>query len=672
MNKSSILFKPYASLLFLDNWFVGLILFLLSFINPSVGISGLLALIFTVLFAEFIDFRESYLENGFYLYNSLLVGMGVGYLFSPTILSISFIMVLSVFTFLLSYVLYNIFSNYKIPILSLPFSIVTMIVYLASVQYKYMFSNLNNYMIFDISISPFIDAFFKSFGTIFFLPNVLAGGIIFFIVLFFSRIMAFISLFAFTMGIFIHSLAIGSFIEELNNPYSFNYILVSIALGGVFLLPTLKNYILAMIGVLISIVLVDAMVMVFNQFSLPVFTMPFNIVVMIFLFVLGSIKYKEFNFNIKSTPEESFSFYLSNIFRFGSTDIKIALPFFNEWVVYQSFDDEWTHKGKWKYAYDFVIKKDGKSYKNDGLYPSDYYCFGESVSSPINGYVVDKYDNLVDNIIGEVDRVNNWGNYIIIKSDSGYFVEISHLMKDSIIPKVGEYVLQGQIIAKCGNSGYSPEPHLHIQVQKYGFIGSETIPFLFNEYYMNNELFFNSLPKKNSIVKSFIVNKYIQFRFNFILDEEYKYEIIKNDEKISEFSFKVNMNEKGEFFFIDQDNNKLYFHNNGDMFYFYFYTGNDSYLKEIFKMAPKIPFISDKVTYRDYLPIYILETKMKTILIEFLSTFNKNLYKRERFYLLNRVFLTSEYGEVYFSLYEKGFEKFVFKNIELRRIDNIS
>jgi len=670
MKRFSILFKPYASLLFLNNEIVGFILFLVSFINPSVAISGLAALIFTILFAEFINFRESYLENGFYLYNSLLVGMGVGYLFSPTFLSIFLIMVLSVFTFLLSYVLYIIFSNYKIPILSLPFSIVTIIVYLASLQYTHLFSNLvHNHMLFDISITPFVDAFFKAFGTIFFLPNVFAGGIIFLIILFFSRVMAFISLVGFSIGVFIHSLAIIDFNASLNDPYSFNYILVAIAIGGIFLLPTIKNYILAIIGVLISVVLVDAMVIAFNYFALPVFTIPFNIVVMLFVFLLGSMRYKEFNFDIKSTPEQSFSAYLSNVFRFGSNHIKISLPFFNEWSVYQSFDGEWTHKGKWKYAYDFVIKKDGKSYQNEGLYPSDYYCFGESVASPVNGYVVAvKYD-LVDNIIGEVDRINNWGNYIIIKNDLGYFVEISHLMQNSIIPKVGEYVYQGQIIAKCGNSGYSPEPHIHIQVQKYALLGSETLPFVFTEYYKNDELYFHSLPKKDENIRSFVVDKSMQLRFNFILDEEYKYEVIKNKEKIDEVVFKVGMNEKGEFYFYDKRDNKLYFFNNGYMFYFYFCEGNESYLKEIFKLLPKVPFVSQEVRYKDYLPVYILENKLNTIVIEFLSSFNKNLYKREKIYELNKTSLKSEYGSVDFSFYKKGIEKFVFNDIELRRID---
>ena len=669
LKKVSVIFKPYSALLFLNDKRVGIVLFLITLLNPSVGISGFVALVFTILFAEFINLRSEYLENGFYLYNSLLVGMGVGYLFAPTALSLFLVLVLSIFTFLLSFVLNRLFLIYRIPILSLPFSLVTIVAYLASLKYSHLFSNLvNSHTIFDISISPFWDSFFRAFGTIFFLPNVLGGLIMGIIVLFFSRIMFLMALSGFAFGVFVHSMLVTSYYQALNDPYSFNYILVGIALGGVFLLPTLKNYILALIGVVISVVLVDAMNIFFSYYSIPVFTFPFNFTVMMFVFVLGLIYYKEFNYTIKATPEKSLSYYLSNVFRFGGNMPKISLPFSGVWSVYQEFDGEWTHKGKWKYAYDFVIKKDGKSYQNDGLYPKDYYCFGESVLSPINGYVVALRSDLEDNIIGEVDRVNNWGNYIIIKSDYGYFVEISHLMQHSIIPKVGEYVQQGQIIAKCGNSGYSPEPHIHIQVQKYGILGSETVPFVFVEYFSDKKIIFNDLPKLNEEVGAVILDKSMQLRMNFILDDVYKYEVFKNNKKIDEVEFKVKMNHLGEFYFSDGDN-ELYFWSMGNLFYFYNYKGKDSYLKNLFKLAPKIPLVNaQNIQYKDFLPIYLLKNSFESALVEFLSAFNKRLYKKEALYSMNRLEVSSKFGKIKFSFYEKGFSEILFGDINLRRV----
>jgi len=106
-----------------------------------------------------------------------------------------------------------------------------------------------------------------------------------------------------------------------------------------------------------------------------------------------------------------------------------------------------------------VIKKEGKTYKDEGHFLEDYYAFGKDVISPINGYIIAIKSDLPDNFIGNVDRLNNWGK-------------------------------MGQIIAKCGNSGYSPEPHIHIQVQKYAVLGSETIPFTFIDYIENGKLYY--------------------------------------------------------------------------------------------------------------------------------------------------------------------------------------
>ena len=665
-----IALKPYGAILFLNNKFAALSLLLITFINPSVAISGIVAIIFTIIFAELIELKEAYLSQGFYLYNSLLVGMGIGYIFEPTAISIALIAISSSLTFMLSFILNKLFAVYKIPILSLPFSIVTLFIYLASLKYSGLLSSLaNNTTIYDIELPLIISAFLKSFGTIFFLPNNIAGILMVLIVFYFSRITIIMALVGFYFGIFVHSILIGSFEQALYDPYAFNYILVSIALCGVFLLPTAKNFLLALIGISISVVLTDAIAMLFNYYSIPVFTIPFNMTVIAFIFTLSVIYYKEFNLDIKATPEESLSNYLSKFFRFGSLSTKISLPFSGEWSVYQAFNGRWTHKGQYKYAYDFVKVKDSKTYKNDGFFKEDYFAFGESILSPVNGYVVDFRHDLVDNNIGEIDRVNNWGNYIIIRSDFGFFVEISHIMQNSIPVNIGEYIQANTIIAKCGNSGYSPEPHIHIQVQELGFIGSFTKEFIFSEYMKNEQLLLNTLPKKDELIRSVINDRSISSRFLFILDDTFKYEVLKDDKIIDEVEFKVKMNELSEFYLNDKDDNKLYFYNDLKQFYFYNYTGNNSYLKQLFILAPRIPFINNQKTdFKDCLPIYLLKTKLQSIYIELISTLNKEFYKQTKEYSFDGHTISSEFGEVSIEPLNKGFIKIKYDNIILRRI----
>ena len=665
MERIKLLFKPYISILFLRDVKAGIVLFFLSFLLPSVGILGLVAIIATILFAEIVGVREYYLKYGFYLYNSLLVGMGVGYFFDVSVLTIVLTSILSILTFLISFGLNRVFINYSLPILSFPFAFVSMLFYLASLKYNSLVTNILYRMpLVDINV-PF-SQFFKSIGTILFLPYNIAGVVISLIILFYSRILFFLAVAGFVVGVWFHSLFVPN---AINSFYNFNFILIAMAIGGVFLIPNTKSYIIAFIAVILSVILIDAFEVFFHLYSLPVYTLPFNMITTLFI-LLASMGYKYFNFSIKGTPEKSLEYYLSNIFRFGGNDIKINLPFSGKWNVYQAFDDEWTHKGEFKYAYDFVIKIDGKSYRDDGRYLENYYAFGQSVLAPISGYVVALRDDLEDNFIGNVDRINNWGNYIIIKSlDGSFYVEISHLMKNSITVKVGDYVEMGQIIGKCGNSGYSPEPHIHIQVQNTPYLGAKTIPFKFVDYIKDGKLHYYSLPKKNEEIEAVITDKNMQIRFNFILDDEYVYDVYEGEKKKESVAFSVKMNEKGEFYLTD-GKNRLYFYVNEKMFYFYEYDGRDnSYLKTLFKLSPRIPLTSKRVKYEDILPVNLLLGGIKKYLFEFLLSFNYNLFNKPVMYEKKPLEISSKFGKVTFSFYEKGFKTIEFDNIKLVRVE---
>lgn len=69
---------------------------------------------------------------------------------------------------------------------------------------------------------------------------------------------------------------------------------------------------------------------------------------------------------------------------------------------------------------------------------------------------------LPDNAPAETDSDHPGGNHVAI-SCHGINVTLAHLQKDSVRVAVGESVLAGQLIGSVGNSGYSDEPHLHLQ-----------------------------------------------------------------------------------------------------------------------------------------------------------------------------------------------------------------
>ena len=62
--------------------------------------------------------------------------------------------------------------------------------------------------------------------------------------------------------------------------------------------------------------------------------------------------------------------------------------------------------------------------------------------------------------------MGKYGKVLIIAHPGGWKSLYGHLSK--IIVKKGQYVKQGQFIARSGNTGYSTGPHLHFELIKNG------------------------------------------------------------------------------------------------------------------------------------------------------------------------------------------------------------
>jgi murein DD-endopeptidase MepM/ murein hydrolase activator NlpD len=63
-------------------------------------------------------------------------------------------------------------------------------------------------------------------------------------------------------------------------------------------------------------------------------------------------------------------------------------------------------------------------------------------------------------------QLGNYGKFIIIRHPGGYQSLYAHL--DSFSVSVGQYVSQGQVIGRMGNTGRSTGPHLHFSIIKNG------------------------------------------------------------------------------------------------------------------------------------------------------------------------------------------------------------
>jgi urea transporter len=629
------IYNSYAEIFFLNDYKIGAVLFLVTLINPNLGIAGLIAVLSAYLFARYLNMGEEFLTSGFYTYNPLLVGLSIGYLFKIDILTVFVTIVAGILTFIFSVINYSIFSYYfRLPILSLPFTIISSTIYLAI----YNYSNLlitslyahKKFLILSNYIPIWISGYLKSLGAILFMPYCLAG-IIFAILLFLaSRILFMLSLLGYYVGTLTSTILTGSFYQGFNDVSHFNYILIAMALGGVYLIPSISSYNMAILAVILSTILLSATKTFLAIYFIPAFTLPFNIITLSMIYVLGLLNYPLIARIIRKTPEETLDFYLTNLNRFRGYDRTLHLPFAGLWTVWQGFNGKWTHKGAWKYAYDFIITdEEGKSYSGSGLRLEDYYAYRKPVLSPVRGRVVKVINDIPDNPIGEVNRENNWGNLVIIYDERGFYVEISHFAQYSIKVKEGDWVEVGTFLGLCGNSGYSPQPHIHVQAQLTDAIGAPTVPFSFVSYVSNNFFFSNDLPKEGEKVEPIFTDKSLDLKTSFVLDNKFHYEVFRNDEKVADLHLVVKMAPDGTFYF-DSGKGRLYFGKAHNTFYFYRFDGSDEYLKIFFLALAKMPLAYRKnLQWEDFIPIKIFLNNIEKSIVLFISSFYHNFARVE-------------------------------------------
>ncbi len=264
----------------------------------------------------------------------------------------------------------------------------------------------------------------------------------------------------------------------------------------------------------------------FLQFKISPYSLPFNMVVLMFLYSLKLREKKAVNLVETpvqlGNPELNVYLHAGNTTRFPAAyPVSAALPFLGEWQVSQGHDGEYTHKDGWKHAWDFVITDaKGSQFKNNGDFVEDYYCFGKSVNSPFDGTVVEAINHIQDNKIGDANTRENWGNTVIIKHNDYLYAKLSHLKYHSVEVKSGDSVKKGQLIGRCGNSGRSPYPHLHFQFQATPYIGSQTIDYPFGSYLLKESsgyvLSSFRSPAKDDVVANPSKNEILQNALHFV------------------------------------------------------------------------------------------------------------------------------------------------------------
>jgi urea transporter/murein DD-endopeptidase MepM/ murein hydrolase activator NlpD len=641
----------YSQVFFSDNKWFALLLGVSTFVDPYTGFSGLLCVVFAVILAQLLGFNPLFIRNGSYTYNVLLVGLAIGFYFSFNLAFFVILFLASFLTLMISAWMASSFGAKRVPFLSLPFVFGTWIMLLSTRTFQTIklseripgalnhWGSLGGASLISIyhKTSEFIPhlavIYFKSIGAIFFQYNIVSGLLITIGLLVCSRIAFSLSLIGFICGYFFSYFIQGDMSELEYSYIGFNFILSAIAIGGFFFVPSGRSYLLAIISAPLIVLVISGLGTISASYQLPLYSLPFSFVVMLVIYVMENrYTYKSLHLveYQKYSPEKNLYAFHNNMERFkNDTYVHVHLPYYGEWFVSQGHNGTITHKDDFRYAWDFVITDENKkTYRNLGTNVKDFYCYEKPVLAPADGLVVSIEDGVDDNMIGDVNVEKNWGNTIIIKHTEYLFSKLSHLKNDSFKVKQGDYVKKGDLLAVCGNSGRSPEPHVHFQLQSTAYLNAGTLNYPIC-YYLTKEgekYVFHSFenPNEGETVLKATPTPLISHAFHFIPGMKLNFEVKRGDIKTEE-SWEVFADSANETYIYCKTTGSIaFFTNNETLHYFINFKGDKNSLLYYFYLGANKVLLGyyPGVEIKDALPISGFYGGLSKFLQDFTAPFH--------------------------------------------------
>jgi|CXWL01.1.fsa_nt_gi urea transporter len=606
------------------------LILLVTFFNPYTGAGGLVATFVAVITAYAFGFSRLQVKSGFYTYSALLLGLGMGTFYELNTGFWILLCLTAVISVLLSAALIAKLGKSGLPALSLAFIFTLWIVILVSKEFSAIgLTQRNIYWLNEmyqaggstllsimqkIESIPLPDAvagFLHSLSAIIFQSNIAAGILLAIGLLLYSRIALVLMVIGYAVSMVFIQIMGGSAGGVNYYNLGTNFMLVSLALGGFYIIPSIRSFLWTLVTVPISYLLIIGLGKITYTWGLPVFSLPFCITVLLFMYCLqlrktvGKLVLTPIQYY---SPEENLYRYINGRERLmNNVYCQLSLPFMGEWMVSQGYEGSITHKGDWSKALDFVVLDDEmKTYRWPGNLPEHFYCYNKPVLCPADGLVEEIIDYIEDNEIGGNNAQQNWGNTIIIKHAEGLYSKLSHLKKNSFKVIKGAHVKKGDIIAQAGNSGRSPEPHLHFQVQTTPYAGSKTMAYPIAYFIVRNNdnttLKNFSTPQEGSFISNVTPNLQLQQAFNF--QPGYMMKITAQGFIAEEWEVCTSVYNE-TYLYCKLHNAFAYFINNGTVFYFTNYFGpKKTLLWYFYQAAYKVVLSSEKkISVTDYFPL---------------------------------------------------------------------
>ncbi len=487
----------YAQILFSGRPLAGLLFLAASFAaDPFVGLVGLVAVSAANLTALRVWHDRIRWEFGLAGYNAVLLGLAIGHYLPHGRLVFLLAVVGGAASALATEWLSHRLSKLALPVLGLPF--------LAFAWLVIAFAGTGHPPAHFARVDPlaahlpgFVTSTFQAFGSAFFSYGVLSGLLVLTGLLLVSRISAAAGL----GGALVAALlTLSRPVPEL----SINLIIVPIGLVF-FVVPSRRMLWQVAVGIGLTALLAFALDVVVGVTHQPYLILPLTVTLFAAL-LLGRSKrlgVELVPMAMLRSPEDHFRAYLRR------ERPRPRLPFFGTWYVSQGVNGGETHKDRLAHAWDFMVRDErGRSFVTPGYRLGDYHAFGLLVCAPAAGKVVAIENGVVDNAPGKLNRVQNWGNYVIIEHSFLEYSILAHLQQGSVGVRVGAAVNPGTVIGRCGNSGYSGQPHLHYQLQAGPVPGSDALATEFHDYLVLGEgreqFFGRGVPEQGQTVQPMV------------------------------------------------------------------------------------------------------------------------------------------------------------------------
>ena len=632
------LLNSYSQVFFSDRPVFAVLIILTTFFVPVSGFSGMAGVCISLLLAKWLGFDKYLISKGIFSYNTLLVTLPLGLFFEPGWSLILIVVFASILTFFLTVVFRSRMLKSNLPFLSWPFVIGLWIVLLAVRRFSSI--EVGDQSLFEwnrlyqmggiplvngvewlnhLMIPQGIKTYLISLGAVFFQYNLIAGIAVATGLIIYSRIAFLLSLTGFFSAYLFYSV-IGLDINTLDYSYiGFNYILTAIAIGGFFLIPSVYTFLWTIVLIPVVTLLAVSMEELLAGTHLSIYALPFNLLVPAFLLVLQQRQNRPAGLQPvvvqHNTPEKNLYAWSNYHDRLSQkAGILFRLPLLGKWKVSQGHNGSLTHQSDWRYAWDFVKEgSDGRTFIGDGSRLSDYQCYGKPVYPAADGVVDSVVDGIPDNSPGDTNTSQNWGNTVVVRHVAGLYSKYSHLKPGTIRVKSGDYVLSNMELAQAGNSGRSPEPHLHFQFQAEPNINATTIDYPFGYYLLDkngkHSLRTYARPAENDWVSNLIPDSLMKKALHFIPGQKIRVKSdAGHDQPGTESEWEVHTDFYNNSYIYDRRCNAIaWFVNDGQLFYFTYYEGpRGNLLFSFFLACFRVPLVFDRqVTITDQLPLSI-------------------------------------------------------------------